>query len=100
MDKPIRSLEDIFADPDAATLLAPDKKPVINHDPDVEGFKEIIDWVKQHDGKEPPVKGRKRPFFRGPGHGAVDLGGRFFTAEKIFHGNRPTIRLKSSPRCS
>ena len=53
MDKPIRSLEDIFADPDAATLLAPDKKPVINHDPDVEGFKEIIDWVKQHDGKEP-----------------------------------------------
>ena len=53
MDKPIRSLEDIFADPDAATLLAPDKKPVINHDPDVEGFKEIIDWVKQHDDKEP-----------------------------------------------
>lgn len=53
MDKPIRSLEDIFADPDAATLLAPDKKPVISHDPDVEGFKEIIDWVKQHDGKEP-----------------------------------------------
>lgn len=53
MDKPIRSLEDIFSDPDAATLLAPDKKPVINHDPDVEGFKEIIDWVKQHDGKEP-----------------------------------------------
>lgn len=53
MDKPIRSLEDIFADPDAATLLAPDKKPVINHDPDVEGFKEIIDWVKQHGGKEP-----------------------------------------------
>lgn len=53
MDKPIRSLEDIFADPDAATLLAPDKKPVINYDPDVEGFKEIIDWIKQHDGKEP-----------------------------------------------
>lgn len=53
MDKPIRSLEDIFADPDAATLLAPDKKPVINYDPDVEGFKEIIDWVKQHGGKEP-----------------------------------------------
>lgn len=53
MDKPIRSLEDIFADPDAATLLAPDKKPVINHDPDVEGFKEIIDWIKQHEGKEP-----------------------------------------------
>ena len=53
MGKPIRSLDDIFSDPDAATLLAPDKKPAISYDPEVEGFKEITDWVKQHDGNEP-----------------------------------------------
>lgn len=53
-DRPIHSLEDIFNDPDAQELLV--KKPVkskTTYDPDVEHFKEITEWVKQHDGKEP-----------------------------------------------
>lgn len=56
MDKnrPIHSLDDIFNDPDAQELLV--RKPVkskTTYDPDVEHFKEITAWVKQHDGKEP-----------------------------------------------
>ena len=53
-DRPIHSLEDIFNDPDAQELLV--KKPVKSkstYDPDVEYFKEITEWVKQHGGKEP-----------------------------------------------
>lgn len=53
-DRPIHSLEDIFNDPDAQELLV--KKPVkskATYDPDVEYFKEITEWVKQHGGKEP-----------------------------------------------
>lgn len=53
MEKPIRTLDDIFADPDAETLLAPDKKLVVTRDPEVENFKEIVEWIKNHDGKEP-----------------------------------------------
>lgn len=53
-DRPIHSLKDIFNDPDAKELLV--KKPVksrTTYDPDVEHFKEITEWVKQHGGKEP-----------------------------------------------
>lgn len=56
MDKnrPIHSLDDIFNDPDAQELLI--QKPVkakSTYNPDVENFKDIIEWVKQHGGKEP-----------------------------------------------
>lgn len=50
----IHSLEDVFNDPEASELLAPKpKKKVVSTDSDVENFKEIQEWVKQHDGKEP-----------------------------------------------
>lgn len=50
----IHSLEDVFNDPEASELLAPKpKKKVVPTDPDVENFKEIQKWVKQHHGKEP-----------------------------------------------
>lgn len=50
----IRSLEDVFNDPEADELLEqkPKEKPVAS-DPDIENFKEIQEWVKQHHGKEP-----------------------------------------------
>lgn len=51
---PIHSLDDIFNDPDAQQLLI--KKPSKSkqtYDPDIEHFKEITEWVKRHDGKEP-----------------------------------------------
>lgn len=57
MDKnrSIHSLEDIFNDPDSQELLV--KKPIIkpktSYDPDVENFKEITEWIRKHDGKEP-----------------------------------------------
>lgn len=51
---PIRSLDDIFNDPTADELLViPKKKPQITYDPEVESFKEIEEWVQEHDGKEP-----------------------------------------------
>lgn len=49
----IRSLEDIFNDPAADELLAKPKKKQISTNPEVERFKEIQAWVKEHDGKEP-----------------------------------------------
>ena len=53
-DYPIHSLDDIFNDPDAQQLLVKKtSKPKQTYDPDVENFKEITEWVKQHDGKEP-----------------------------------------------
>ena len=50
----IHSLEDVFNDPEVDKLLVakPKKKPVLTN-PDVENFKEIQEWVKQHHGKEP-----------------------------------------------
>lgn len=53
-NQPIHSLEDVFNDPEADELLVakPKKKPV-STDPDIENFKEIQEWVKQHHGKEP-----------------------------------------------
>lgn len=42
----IRSLDDIFSDPDATSLLASKPKHTpVSYDPTVEGFQEIIDWV-------------------------------------------------------
>lgn len=53
-DYPVHSLDDIFNDPDAQQLLAKKPaKPKQTYDPDIEHFKEITEWVKQHDGKEP-----------------------------------------------
>lgn len=50
----IHSLEDVFNDPEANELLAPNPKPkTVNSNPDVEHFKEIQEWIKQHGGKEP-----------------------------------------------
>lgn len=50
----IHSLEDVFNDPEANELLAPKPKPkTANSNPDVEHFKEIQEWIKQHGGKEP-----------------------------------------------
>lgn len=50
----IHSLEDVFNDPEANELLAPKPKPkTVNSNPDVEHFKEIQEWIKQHGGKEP-----------------------------------------------
>lgn len=53
-NKPIRTLEDVFNSPDANVLLstAPKKKAVLVN-PDIELFKEIQEWIKQHGGKEP-----------------------------------------------
>lgn len=50
----IHSLEDVFNDPEVDKLLVAKskKKPVLTN-PDVENFKEIQEWVKQHHGKEP-----------------------------------------------
>lgn len=53
-DYPIHSLDDIFNDPDSQQLLIKkETKPKQTYDSDVENFKEIIKWVKKHDGKEP-----------------------------------------------
>lgn len=50
----IHSLEDVFNDPEADELLvAKPKKKTVSTDPDVENFKEIQEWIKQHNGKEP-----------------------------------------------
>lgn len=50
----IHSLKDVFNDPEADELLvAKPKKKTVFTDPDVENFKEIQEWVKQHNGKEP-----------------------------------------------
>lgn len=50
----IRSLDDIFNDPDATSLLASKPKHTpVSYDPTVEGFQEITDWVIAHDGNEP-----------------------------------------------
>lgn len=56
--RPIHSLDDIFNDPDSVTLLAPKKQKAANSfDPDVEKFKEVQEWVKNHGGKEPEKTG-------------------------------------------
>lgn len=51
--RPIRSLDDIFNDPAANELLAKPKKKQVTYDPEVEKFKEIENWIKEHNGKEP-----------------------------------------------
>lgn len=51
--RPIRSLNDIFNDPAADELLIKPKKKRVTYDPEVEKFKEIENWVKKHNGKEP-----------------------------------------------
>ena len=51
--RPIRSLNDIFNDPAADELLIKPKKKQVTYDPEVEKFKEIVNWVKEHNGKEP-----------------------------------------------
>ena len=51
--RPIRSLDDIFNDPAADELLVKPKKVQVTYDPEVEKFKEIENWVKKHNGKEP-----------------------------------------------
>ena len=51
--RPIRSLDDIFNDPEADELLAKPNKKQITYDPEVEKFKEIEAWVNEHNGKEP-----------------------------------------------
>lgn len=50
--RPIRSFDDIFNDPAADELLAKPKKKHSTYDPEVEKFKEIITWIKAHNGKE------------------------------------------------
>lgn len=50
----IRSLDDIFNDPDSDKLLViKSKAKKVNVDPDIEHFQEIQEWVKHHNGKEP-----------------------------------------------
>lgn len=51
--RPIRSLDDIFNDPAADVLLTEPKKVQPTYDPEVEKFKEIENWIKEHNGKEP-----------------------------------------------
>ena len=51
--RPIRSLNDIFSDPAADELMIKPKKKQVTYDPEVEKFKEIENWVKKHNGKEP-----------------------------------------------
>ncbi|MGG6359623.1 GIY-YIG nuclease family protein [Peribacillus frigoritolerans] len=52
MDK--LNLDDIFSDPIFDELIAETpKKQVKRIDPEFEKFQEIIEWVKNHDGKEP-----------------------------------------------
>lgn len=48
------NLDDIFSDPifDELTAEIP-KKQVKNIDPEFEKFQEIIEWIKNHEGKEP-----------------------------------------------
>lgn len=56
--RPIHSLDDIFNDPDSATLLVTKKRSTISSfDPEVEKFKEVQEWIKDHDGKEPEKTG-------------------------------------------
>lgn len=48
-DKLIRSLDDVFNDPDFEKLIVPkEKKKAITYDPEVEGFIEIQNWVKKN----------------------------------------------------
>lgn len=48
------NLDDIFSDPIFDELIAETpKKQVKRIDPEFERFQEIIEWVKNHDGKEP-----------------------------------------------
>lgn len=49
----IRSLDDIFNDPAADELLDQPKKVQVTYDSEIEKFKEIENWVKEHNGKEP-----------------------------------------------
>ena len=52
MDK--LNLDDIFSDPIFDELIAETpKKQVRRIDPEFEKFQEIIEWIKNHDGKEP-----------------------------------------------
>ncbi|WP_404469254.1 GIY-YIG nuclease family protein [Sutcliffiella horikoshii] len=52
MDK--LNLDDIFSDPIFEELIAETpKKQVKRIDPEFEKFQEIIEWIKNHDGKEP-----------------------------------------------
>lgn len=52
MDK--LNLDDIFSDPIFDELIADiPKKQVKRIDPEFEKFQEIIEWIKNHDGKEP-----------------------------------------------
>ncbi|EAV9976269.1 GIY-YIG nuclease family protein, partial [Listeria monocytogenes] len=52
MDK--LNLKDIFSDPIFDELIAETpKKQVKRIDPELEKFQEIIEWIKNHDGKEP-----------------------------------------------
>ncbi|QWH41035.1 GIY-YIG nuclease family protein [Bacillus mycoides] len=52
MDK--LNLDDIFSDPIFDELIAETpKKQVERIDPEFEKFQEIIEWIKNHDGKEP-----------------------------------------------
>lgn len=52
MDK--LNLDDIFSDPIFDELIAETpKKQVKRIDPEFEKFQEIIEWIKNHDGKEP-----------------------------------------------
>lgn len=52
MDK--LNLDDIFSDPFFDELIAETpKKEIKRLDPEFEKFQEIIDWIKNHDGKEP-----------------------------------------------
>lgn len=53
-EHPIRSIGDVLNDPDLNKMLPPKvSKQHVSVDPDVEHFKEIQKWVKDHDGKEP-----------------------------------------------
>ncbi|OXT15831.1 hypothetical protein B9K06_18790 [Bacillus sp. OG2] len=52
MDKP--NLDDVFSDPNFDELISEiPNKPVKRIDPEFEKFQEIIEWIKNHDGKEP-----------------------------------------------
>lgn len=53
-DNLIRSLDDIFNDPDVDDMLqAPVKQKSVTYDLEVTGFQEINEWVSDHDGQEP-----------------------------------------------
>ncbi|UPO91080.1 GIY-YIG nuclease family protein [Niallia sp. Man26] len=52
MDK--LNLDDIFSDPIFDELIAETpKKQVKRIDPELEKFQELVEWIKNHDGKEP-----------------------------------------------